>query len=346
MCRGEAALDVIEEQFLIFFLAPESDPSITDPDYLRRVARKLALPAESSSTVEALSPGFHLREIEYLAGEAPLVRARTLADVWHGDGTNPDAVLTVFRHYDNAFVLRGAVGGMPKTAWVLDYPTFERMYYDLVAGFDVYGNLTHQLGTRIYMNLLRIEAEGQLLRLLPVGARARVHDEWYRGRVAKALSAIHEKSYAGPEPDIAYADPSHAKEELLTRLLTKELPAGVVGLREPILWTDVPLSADPARARFELGMRDLVHRRAPFVAVFPDTVLLRVRVGAGRDLVYTVARNRSHTSVEFIFAEGVELEPAEDTLQIVSGIATGRLGTSFSPWTRDAWVSSSPTGRG
>jgi hypothetical protein len=39
---------------------------------------------------------------------------------------------------------------------------------------------------------------------------------------------------------------------------------------------------------------------------------------------YTVARNRSHASVEYAFSEGVELEPAEDTLQIVSGIASSR----------------------
>jgi hypothetical protein len=213
---------------------------------------------------------------------------------------------------------------MPKTAWVLDYPIFERMYYDLVAGFDVYGNLAHQLATRIYMNLLRIESEGQFLRLLPASERARVHGEWYRGRIAEALSLLHEATYAGPETPITYTDPSHAKEELVMRLLTRELPAAVVGPREPIQWADVQPSANPPRARVEIAMRDLVDRRAPYVAVFPDTVLLRVTTEAGSDLVYTIARNRAHLSVEFILSEGVELEPAEDTLQIISGIATSR----------------------
>jgi hypothetical protein len=162
------------------------------------------------------------------------------------------------------------------------------------------------------------------MRLLPGDQRGRIHDEWYRGRVARALSDIHERAYAGPEPIITYVDPAHAKEELVNRLLTRELPKGVAGAREPIQWADVPLSTDPARARFELAMRELAHKPAPYVTVFPDTVLIRVKTGAGSDFVYTVARNRSHTSVEFIFAEGVELEPAEDTLQIVSGIATSR----------------------
>jgi hypothetical protein len=324
VCRGQAALDVIDEQFLIFFLAPESDPAITDPEYLRRVADNLALPAVVADTIGALSPEFDVKEIAYVDQQSERVRARSLADIWHGDGTNPDAVLTVFRHYDSAFVVRGSVGGVPKTAWVMDYPIFERMYYDLVAGFDVYGNLAHQLGTRMYMNRLRIESEGQFLRLLPVSERARVHDEWYRGRIARALSGIHQKAYAGPEPAIVYSDPAHAKEELVNRLLTKELPAAVVGPREPIQWSDVPLPADSVRARFEGAMRGLVRKPAPYVAVFPDSVLVRLRTNAATNLVYTVARNRSHTSVEFIFSEGVELEPSEDTLQIVSGIATSR----------------------
>jgi hypothetical protein len=49
-----------------------------------------------------------------------------------------------------------------------------------------------------------------------------------------------------------------------------------------------------------------------------------VKTGGARDLVYTIARNRAHLSVEFIFSEGVELEPAEDSLQIISGIVTSR----------------------
>jgi hypothetical protein len=324
VCRGQAALDVIDEHFLIFFLAPESDPSVTDPGYLGLVAKDLALPAEETTKIDALSPGFHAKELRYVHEQVRRVKGRTLADVWHGDGSNADAVLTVFRHYDNAFVLRGALGGVPKTAWVLDYPIFERMYYDLVAGFDVYGNLAHQLATRAYMNLLRIESEGQFLRLLPTSERARVHAEWYRGRVAAKLSLVHEGAYAGPEPSIPYDDLAHAKEEIVMRLLTRELPAAVAGPREPIQWGDVLPSSDPHRARFEIAMRDLVNRPAPYVAVFPDTVLLRVKTGEESDLVYTIARNRAHTSVELIFPEGVELEPTEDSLQIVSGIATSR----------------------
>jgi hypothetical protein len=336
VCRGQAALDVIDEHFLIFFLAPDSDPAVTDPAYLARVAPLLAVPADDAGKIEEVYDALVLRhagmERKYLAAALPSVKPRSLADVWNGDGNNPHAVLTVYRHFDNAFVLDGALGGTPKTAWVMDYPIFERMYYDLVAGFDVYGNVIHQVATRVYQNLLRIEAEGQLLRLLPTGTpnvRTQVHESWYRGRIAEKLADIHAASYEGPDPLVTYdeATAEDAKRDLIARLLTKQLPAAVVGPREPIQWRDVPLSSDPARAHFETLARELVKRpaaTAPDVSAFPDVTLLRVRPRAGADLVYTVVRNRSHLSVEFIWPEAVELEPQEDTLQVVPGIATSR----------------------
>jgi len=36
--------------------------------------------------------------------------------------------------------------------WVVDYPLLERIYYALVAGFDVYGTAGHQLALRLYMD--------------------------------------------------------------------------------------------------------------------------------------------------------------------------------------------------
>ena len=183
--------------------------------------------------------------------------------------------------------------------------------------------MTHQLGTRIYMNYLRIEAEGQFLRLLPNSERSRVFGEWYRGRIAHALAGVHAAAIRGPQTSIDFADPSRAKEELVMRLLTKELPGPVVGPREPIQWSDVPFATEPVRAHAERVLRSIAGKRGASVAPFPDTVLLRVKSG-GIDLVYTIARNRSHASVEYILAEGVELEPAEDTLQIVSGVASSR----------------------
>ena len=101
--------------------------------------------------------------------------------VWNGDGRNPNAALTVFRHFNSASVVQGLVGAPPKTAWVIGYPLFERIYYLLVAGYDVYGNLGHQLDSRLYMDFMRMEGEFNFLVLLPKAARQPTTDYWYRG---------------------------------------------------------------------------------------------------------------------------------------------------------------------
>jgi hypothetical protein len=140
---------------------------VTDPSYLRAASGHLAVPAEGGEGVEAVYARFKVDELAYVHDQAAhLARApgRSLDDLWTGGASGP-GLLTVYRHFDSAFVLPGAVGGVPKTARVLDYPIFERMYYDLVAGFNVFGNLIHQISTRRYMNLLRIEGENQFFPL-------------------------------------------------------------------------------------------------------------------------------------------------------------------------------------
>ena len=101
--------------------------------------------------------------------------------LWDGNGKNPNAALTIFRHYDSASVDFGLVGSHPDTAWVMDYPLFERIHYLLVAGYNVYGNMKHQLNTRLYMDFLRMEGEDMFLSFLPSTDRKTIRDSWYEG---------------------------------------------------------------------------------------------------------------------------------------------------------------------
>jgi hypothetical protein len=331
VCRGQIALNVIDEHFLIFFLAPDADPAVTHPDYLESVASSLALPAQGGDGVEALYARFKVRELDYLKQQATFLKqigapGRSLRDIWNGDGDNTGAVLTVYRHNESAFVLPGAIGGVPKTAWVLDYPVFERMYYDLVAGFDVFGNVVHQFSTRRYMNLLRIEAEDGFLRFLPQAEREVVRKGWYRGAGMSLLVDVVQPFYGGPETKVHFDTPASSKDELIRQILSGALPDKVVGAREPIQWLDIAISGDDPQARFERAARALVGTPGPFVQVFPDTALLRIRLpGTGvDDLVYTIIRNRAHLNIDFMFLENSELVPAEDTLHLVRGIVTSR----------------------
>src|SRR5437870_8227975 len=90
------------------------------------------------------------------------------------------AALTVFRHFDSASVEQGLIGDNPQTAWIIGYPLLERLHYVLVAGYDVYGNIGHQLRSRLYMDFLRIEGEQAFLSLLPDDSHAAIEHKWYR----------------------------------------------------------------------------------------------------------------------------------------------------------------------
>jgi hypothetical protein len=349
VCKGQVALNVIDEHFLIFFLSPAADVAVTDHAYLQSVAERLAIPAEGGDGAEAIYGRFKFDELAYLRAQAAKLAGapgRVLGDVWNGDGTNPDAVLTVYRHFDSAVVLKGAIGGVPKTVWVVDFPILERMYYDLVAGFDVFGNVIHQTSTRRYMNLLRIEGEDQFLRFLPAASRKSVRDSWYRGNGVARLVDEVDPFYGGPEPQIRFSNPADTKGQLVERILGEAMPPAVVGEREPVQWKDEPLEAGSLRGRFEREARTVAASAAPFVRVFPDAALLRVRAEHGtgdEDLVYTVIRNRSHLNIDFMFLEQDYLAPAEDTLHVVRGIAVTRpnlfltisadeLGRFFDEW--------------
>ena len=154
VCRGQVALNVIDDHFWIAFAKPNSMDPDQQADFLAEQAKRMRLPQPKGSLID--------------------VRL-DMNLIWDGGPErNPNAALTVFRHFDSASVVKGLVGQQPSTMWVIDYSLLERIHYLLVAGFDVYGNVGHQLESRLYMDFLRMEGEQNFLLLLPEEALSRI----------------------------------------------------------------------------------------------------------------------------------------------------------------------------
>lgn len=189
VCKGPSAVNVINEHFWVFFLDPDYQGGEAMNNYLAGSKALLDLPAEKEDTLNLLGAWD-----EYATKEKAFLVERTkfndahlndqgvfdLDLIWDGDGANANAALTVYRHYDNASVHQGLNGQAPKTAWVIDYPLLERIHYLLIAGYDVYGNVSHQLLSRIYMDFLRMEGESMFLTFLNQSDRKRLRKHWYR----------------------------------------------------------------------------------------------------------------------------------------------------------------------
>jgi hypothetical protein len=332
VCRGQVAVDVIEDQFWIAFADPAHDLSVRDPRFLEQTKHLLSLPAEHAGRVV---PGtlwleYNLMQRRYLEERVarydaldPARLGPALDWIWDGDRKNPNALLTVFRNFDNAEVVRGFLGEIPKTAWIMDYPIFERIYYNLVAGFDIYGNVAHQVATRLYMDHLRMQSENLFLGLLPADRREALRASWYLGATHQLTYAVTDKLRALDHGTrIAYRtdDP---KAELLRMIAARAGPAA--GPPDLINRCAQPPcdrhGASATERAVERALQRIAARKGAFVALLPEVSLLRVRVDPSgeQDLVYALVHDAAHTNVAFMFGEEQRRIPADDTLTILRG---------------------------
>jgi len=317
VCRGQVALNVIEDRFFVFFLAPQTEIAREPDDVARRALERMSLPAADGSDSAAVLTDWRnlaAQEQSYLAARAESLKrfAKTLGGprldmIWDGDGDNPNAALTVLRHFDNATIVRGLVGAPAKTAWVIDYGLFERIYYLLAAGYDVFGNLTHNLNSRLYMDFLRMEGEANFISFLPAGARAAQIDYWYRDASRETLE--HMRALApDAATDIAFDD-GDAKLALYAMIERRLAPA-----------LDRRLSLARAAPQLRAPMEALAALRGPALSLMPELAHMAVADARGEVSYFTLVKDAGHFNVTRLLLERNELAPEENALTVVPGL--------------------------
>lgn len=317
VCRGQVALNVINDQFWIFFANPDDGGAINNAHFLARESSNLRLPGEQASNAIPFSSWLSYARLQdqFLAAKQRFMQERlarrddlTLQRIWNGDGVNENAALTVFRHFDSATVVKGLVGDPPKTAWVITYALLERIHYLLVAGFDVYGNLGHQLNSRLYMDFLRMEGEFNFLVLLPEEIRRRERDHWYRGASQEVKDYLFGRRINfEQQTGIAYTtrDP---KAELFAKLRVH---------LHPVLNRSYDLENGPPEIAADLQQLARLQGRA--LSWLPQTAFLSV-TGLSRDpVVYSLLENSAHSNISQPFAEQQRRLPDEDTITVARG---------------------------
>jgi hypothetical protein len=318
VCRGQVALNVVKDHFWVFFVDP-SDPMLeTVEDYLAERLVGIDLPAQD---VDIYRPVKHWRRYskqqkqllsetdEYLSENMNTEHALSLDVIWDGDGNNDNAALTVFRHFDSATVEKGLVGEQPQTAWVVGYSLLERIHYLLVAGYDVFGNVGHQLFSRIYMDFLRMEGEAGFLLLLPEEARNRERADWYRNADKEVQEfMVLPRFESSLNLDIDYQTNDEKSE--LYAMLRQRL--------QPVLPTTRDLSSlnDAAISEVLAPIRELT---GASVSQLPQNAFVEIR-GGGSSRYITILRNNAHLNITSMFEENKNRAPDEDTLSVVSGL--------------------------
>lgn len=320
VCRGQVAVNVINEQFWVYFVDPEITYNKGSAEFLEGQVQDLDLPAVGSSNT--LNPaswiGFSEQQKSYLSAKAALFQSKIgraipidLDLIWDGDGSNQNAALTIFRHFDNASVVKGMVGQQPKTAWVIDYPLLERIHYLLVAGFDVYGNVGHQLVTRLYMDFLRMEGEMNFLLLLPKEDRESIRKYWYRDANETIKNYIFSDYIKiDRQSQIDYQTDNH-QSELYEKLRTK---------LAKVLDHNYDLEQSKLTDEQRKALYRLQATRGGGLVYLPNVVTVLITKQGIPMEVISLIHNKAHANISSLLDEEAARLPAEDGVTLAKGV--------------------------
>jgi hypothetical protein len=324
VCRGQVALNVINDHFWVLFMDPDNDIKYDNTDFLEKQAQDLSLPAaKESSPMLLISSWLKYSKLEkkYLLAKEQLFD-KTFSDsdminlslLWDGDGNNQNAALTVYRHFDSSSVITGLSGDVPKTAWVIGYPLLERIHYLLVAGFDVYGNGGHQMLTRLYLDFLRMEGEYNFLRFLPKDVAQRELDFWYRGAQSDVdlyLRELQNRKYNDSGIQFSSSNPKREFFSLVKETFGQRVvPLDMIN-SQPALATT---------ASYQSQLQQLSQLVGWPIEYLAEQSLLRLRLSSGETKLVSLIRNRAHSNVSHLFGEAQRFIPEEQTLSVVEGV--------------------------
>jgi hypothetical protein len=333
VCKGQVALNVINDHFWVMFMDPEHDISVQRPLFLTAQSANLSMPIESGNHItvwRTFSDRYKKRASAFYAARQQLYadaypEGMGIDSIWKGERAEDAPVLTIYRHFDSASVHKGVLGDLPRTLWVIDYPLFERIYYALVAGFDVYGNIGHQTNIRRYMDNLRIEGESYFTNMLPKESRRALFASWYIG------------SETGDNGDYQLAEmPSkidftsaHPKRELIETVVNGHIlpETGIVFDRVNYFNKDEMRPTLPETYRgiddYIQAFRAISMPGTAFVRQINDynanLAYLRIKIPDRKDEVISIVVNRWHDNVDFMFRERKRLDPSKDTADFIRG---------------------------
>ncbi len=372
VCNGTLSVNAVQDQFFVFFLSPEANKKLITPEVLKEYSFPARYGEETGfKIISALTQQAENRNKSRVELNINLKkyyeRGLPLEAIWDGDRenkknnqiltpSNNNAVLTIFRHNDSASIVRGPAGDLPKTAFVMDYATFERMAYNLVINFDVFGSLGHMMLTRAYMDLIRTDAENLYLSFLPTKQRFKLKKHWYNDSKSKSdigkiekdslniiMRTLLEKAKLtqtqmevfyreGELTDIdqnripfkeSYEKPELAHLDLIKEILFHRLSPETIGKEDALNWFKLKSVKPKNEIEKKLSelTREVKNQKIPFLHHFPELSML---VLGSSDIegrkhyhqFYSLLLNRQFNSISLMAGEDFRRMPEEESLSL------------------------------
>jgi len=332
VCKGQIALNVIHDHFWIMFVDPKHDLTIQDPQFIIDESKNLSMPIEKGSSMgifQTFSDRYLDLYSQYISDKADLYQSKnaevSLETIWAGNVKEDTPMLTVYRHYDSASVLKGARGQLPRTMWVMDYPQFERLYYALVAGFDVFGNVSHQTNIRRYMDFLRMEGEQNFVAFLPQKHRLEILKSWYKGD--DAFDDFRKSDFV-ERSKIPYVTNDYKREFVEKVVQEHLLKATEISFDNNYVYadetvpTELPTHYD-SKVDYIKALKVVSRHGTAFMKMIngsnSNLALIRVIHENKESDVVSIIINRWHDNVNSLFGEEDRLDPSKDSADFILG---------------------------
>ncbi|MFT5697578.1 MAG: hypothetical protein ACI8ZB_000426 [Desulforhopalus sp.] len=337
VCKGQVALNVIQDQFWTLFLDPDYDLSVKHPGFLQTYSHLLEMPLLEESDGKLAQSVFTRK---YRKKTSAFVKKRSefysmnyryqeleQNAIWTGEKASDTPLLTVFRHFDSASVVPGAIGNLPKTLWVIDYPLLERIYYSLVAGFNVYSTAMHQLSIRTYMDELRQEGETYFLDFMPLAKRREIMQTWYGKIDINSTNIDYAPSDLNAGIQYVTSEPKREFVESLVDTYFKpeqKISFDVNYLREDEAYPPLPEKYETT-ADYLQGFQSVSRPGSSFFTHVLDhnanLAYVRIMVSDDQkeDVYISIVINRWHDDVTTLFGESNKLRPEKDQASFVKG---------------------------
>jgi len=344
VCRGQMALNVIHDHFWVMFEDPDSDVSTKYPDFLLSQSDNLSMPIETSTQkIFKTFSDDYLKKYKdyYLAKEKLQIKTypngRGVESIWKGNSPEDSPMLTIYRHFDSASVHHGVIGELPRTLWIIDYPQLERIYYSLVAGYDVFGNISHQTNIRRYMDFLRYEGELNFLTYLPKESRYKILKSWYTNSELIDVGEKKKNHFLERETKVKYRT-AFPKGEFIEQVVNNHMLKSINIKFDNINYRSEGVNAPKMPTTFKnsedirTGFSALTAPGTGFIKHITDSeinnILVRIIMPSGSDLIGSIVINRWHDNVYSMFSEEDTLNSDKDTLDFIDSF-TGSYPNSF-----------------
>lgn len=317
VCLGQTATYAVKDQFWVYFMDPDHDVSVLDPQ----------LGLGSWDALMDRSPvGNERYDVAYgNAVKSLFPQGYTIDALWDGNKTNKNAWLTILRHESNTWVMTGRQGGIPRSQWVMGFSGFERIYYDTVAHFEYWGGDAGKLETVGFFNFLRQEFEDDFLLFLPADVRVKIRQEWSKGigDVGLHLTSFAAKDQPSP---IKNNDPGHPLVGVVSNIEAHMGPivSGPVDHLNP--WVKQPYPLEKGIANFDEWTQAIammtVTTDYQFPRYLPSLTVMRVKKGTESRLYSLVANRVYETQYTILFQNGEAL-PDLDTMSVYPDVVGG-----------------------